>query len=371
MSYATPCIAGTCTVREAFFTKNQTSAQCGVHPYVDQTFVPVTITFFVLTFIVVLLRVAARIVSQAKFWYDDYCNFAAFVAAAIYTLSDVDLAQRGFGVDIWAVPQENISYILIFLLVGSILYFTSRALVRISILLFYLRIFRTPGAKLVITWTLVVNMLFTFTLFFPVIFECSPVNYLWLQWDGVHRGHCLNFRTFVWIATSIGLALDIWAVLVSCSLIFGLQLPLRKKIMVYSMFTVGIIAIAVSIARLAYINQFTETKNPTIDWVPITTWSALENYLGVICACLPSLPALLKPLSALKVSKKSNLSSSFASQRAQALEHELGPRLYASAYEMTPTYGKATDAYHESRIAITASSQQIYHNFNDSEGEIR
>ncbi|KAI1325328.1 hypothetical protein F5Y16DRAFT_423081 [Xylariaceae sp. FL0255] len=316
-NYTTPCITTSCTVREALFTENQTAVECGVHPYVNKSFVPVIITFFILALIAVLLRVAARVLSQAKFWYDDYSNFAAFVRL---------LSPRGFGVEIWAVPQENISYILLvclpiylyLLLVGSCLYFISRVLIRVSILLFYLRIFRTPRAKIVITWTLIFNITFVFAMLFPIIFQCSPVDYLWLQWDGTHVGRCLNFRDFVWIGTSIGIVLDFWAVLIASILVSRLQLPFKKKAMVLSMFAVGLIAIAVSIARLPYINQFTKTTNPTIDWVPIAIWSALENYIGVICACLPSLPALLKGYSRMggpSSGKTSNFSSTYASQR--------------------------------------------------------
>lgn len=112
MNYANPCIIETCTVREALFTKNQTSVQCHVHPYVDKRFVPVIIAFFTLTLIVVLLRVAARVVSQAKFWYDDYFNIAAFLAVTTYAWIAIVLSKKGFGVDLWAVPQENITYIL-------------------------------------------------------------------------------------------------------------------------------------------------------------------------------------------------------------------------------------------------------------------
>ncbi|KAI1748258.1 hypothetical protein F4782DRAFT_551184 [Xylaria castorea] len=336
MNYATPCITETCTVREALFTKNQTAVQCSVHPHTDKRLEPITITFFILTSIVVLLRVAARVVSKVKFWYDDYFNIAAFVTVSIYTLININLSRRGFGLDIWAVPHENISRILNSFLIGSCLYFVSRALVRISILLFYLRVFRTPRAKGVITWTLAFVVLFSFILLFPIVFQCSPVDYVWLQWDGAHEGHCIDFRAFVWTATIIGIVLDFWVVLIASSLVSRLQLPLKKKIMVSSMFTVGLLAIAVSIARLPYINQFTGTKNPTIDWVPITIWSTLENYIGVICACLPSLPALLKPLSALKTpssTKKSNLSGSFASQRTQVVEYEIGLRRYALVKE--------------------------------------
>ncbi|KAI1165357.1 hypothetical protein F5B18DRAFT_669686 [Nemania serpens] len=317
-------------------TQNQTAVQCHVHPYVDKRFVPVIIAFFIIALVVVLLRVAARVVSQATFWYDDYFNLAAFVTVTVYTFTDI------------------------------------ASLIRVSILLFYLRIFRTSRDKAIITWTLAVVVLFSFTLLFPIVFQCSPVDYLWLQWDGTRKGHCTNFRVFVWVATSIGIALDFWIVLIACSFVARLQLPLKKKIMVSSMFTVGIVAIAFSIARLPYINQFTGTKNPTIDWVPITIWSALENYIGVICACLPSLPALLRPLSALRIpssTKRSNLSSHFASQRAQAAEQELERRAHAPIYEMTPTYGRAIDVSHESGAVITGSSPERYHNFLDLERE--
>lgn len=127
-----------------------------------------------------------------------------------------------------------------YFLVGSCLYFTARALIRVSILLFYLRIFRTPRDKAIITWTLAVVVLFSFTLFFPIVFQCSPVDYLWLQWDGTREGRCVDFRAFVWAATSIGIALDFWTVLIACSFVSHLRLPLKKKIMVSSMFTVGL-----------------------------------------------------------------------------------------------------------------------------------
>lgn len=150
----------------------------------------------------------------------------------------------------YALPSNSLSSSIIthlilhrhqFFLVGSCLYFTSRALIRVSILLFYLRIFRTSRDKAIITWTLAVVVLFSFTLLFPIVFQCSPVDYLWLQWDGTRKGHCTNFRVFVWVATSIGIALDFWIVLIACSFVARLQLPLKKKIMVSSMFTVGIV----------------------------------------------------------------------------------------------------------------------------------
>ncbi|RWA03308.1 hypothetical protein EKO27_g11797 [Xylaria grammica] len=369
INYVTPCITEACTVREAFFTKNQTAVQCHVNPHVDQRFIPIIISFFILTFIVILLRVASRVVTKVKFWYDDYFNVAGFVAVVVHTFTDVALSKHGLGTDIWAVPQENISTIITFTLVGSCLYLTSRLLVRVSILLFYLRIFTTPGAKAVITWTLAFFVVSGVVALFPLIFQCSPVDYLWLQWDGTHRGHCIDLRLYVWIITSVDIAEDVWAILIACSLVSRLQLPLRKKLMVLFMFTVGVVTVAISIARLPYIDQFTETKNPTIDWIPITIWSALENYIGVICACLPSLPPLLRSLSANKISsdtKKHKNSRPLAFHRMRDDEHELGGSNYALAHRTMPTYRDATCVYQDGSV-IPGHSLHMHRDAKDWE----
>ncbi|KAI1112803.1 hypothetical protein F5Y14DRAFT_452648 [Nemania sp. NC0429] len=364
------CIAESCTVREIFSTQNQTAVQCHVHPYVDMRFVPITIAFFALALIVVLLRAAARVVSQARFWWDDYFNLAAFVTVSVYTFADISLVKYGFGIDIWAVPQENISYILLFFIINSCLWMTCRVLTRVSILLFYLRIFScTPRHKVIIMWTLAAVVLFSCVIMIPMIIQCSPVNYLWLGWDGTYKGHCINFRLFVWVATPIGIAMDLWIVVIAGSFVSRVQMPLKRKIMISSMFTVGLIAIAISIARLPNINQFTETKNPTIDWVPITIWSTLENYIGVICACLPSLPTLLKPLSARKIpsgTERSHFSSNSASHRVQAAEHETQTSIYELAPTSTPTDERVIELGHENTDAISVSSAQLYHNFSYS-----
>ncbi|KAI1276532.1 hypothetical protein F5Y07DRAFT_366180 [Xylaria sp. FL0933] len=371
MSFATTCITDACTVREALFTKNQTSVQCNEPPYTNKTFVPVIITFFILALIVIFLRAAARIVSQAKFWYDDYFNFAAFVVATVYTLTDVHLASQGLGVDIWAVPQDNITYIFINILTGCVLYATSRTLMRISILLFYLRIFDTTCAKNVIKWTLTFITFFYPAVLFPIIFQCSPVNYLWLRWDGTHNGHCIDFRIFIWVITTTGIALDFWIVLISCRLVIGLQLPLKKKLLVSGMFTAGLLTVAVSIVRLPCTNQFTVTENPTIDWIPITILSALENYIGVICASLPSLPALFRPRSAVKIpgtTKKTGLWGCFKSQEAQVVEHTL--RLSGMPHdslELAPTSGKVNGLHQEDGSIVSGNAHQMYLHFTDSE----
>ena len=40
--------------------------------------------------------------------------------------------------------------------------------------------------------------------------------------------------------------------------------------------------------------QFSNTKNPTWDNVPVGYWSTVEVDVGVICACLPAIRSLLR-----------------------------------------------------------------------------
>lgn len=52
----------------------------------------------------------------------------------------------------------------------------------------------------------------------------------------------------------------------------------------------------VSIARIPAIKSFETSDNFTAAYVPTAMWSDIELEVGIICACLPSLRALVIPL---------------------------------------------------------------------------
>ncbi|KAH6646169.1 hypothetical protein BKA67DRAFT_541154 [Truncatella angustata] len=285
-AYATACITASCTIREALFTKNLTSTSCGIAPTVDHIYVTTSIIFVALSAICILLRVTARLQAKIPVWWDDF----------IITLSFV-LASHGLGSDIWAVSFDDITLNLKGLYTLFILYITSRDLVRLSILLFYLRIFgESQQARRLIQFTFVLILACCIAFDFAIIFGCTPINHFWTSWDGQHEGRCISTNGIFWAGAFVVIAIDLWVMLIPLPFIVRLNFSLRKKILSAIMFTFGIFVIIVSLYRLKTINRFTLSKNPTLDFVDVGVWSGLELYVGIICACLPNFHSLLKPV---------------------------------------------------------------------------
>ncbi|KAI1344489.1 hypothetical protein F5Y15DRAFT_113185 [Xylariaceae sp. FL0016] len=350
------CIRADCTVKESFLTQKILAKQCNREPNSDYSYQPILICFLVLATVAVALRIVARFIAGAKLWWDDYANFAALISCIAYTSIVVVMKSRGFGLDIWAVPVENISTILVGSLASSTIYVLARTLVRISILLFLLRIFRTAQARPVIVATLIFMTAEGIAFLPPILFQCAPIQYFWLQWDGVHRGQCIDVRALVWASAIVGIILDFWLILLPLLFVVHLQLPRKTKIFVCSMFAMGGVVIGVSFVRLPTINRFTITENPTFDSVDIAIWSGLENDIGVICACLPSLRVLVKPLiSTIKGFGRSQKSSSHGYKSYQN-------SVPAYNEDFQPTHGGfstlAPGQADESDIQMTTAIQQ-------------
>lgn len=171
----TACITAGCTVKEALSTgypsttgvvrvadtdlrgraaaKNVTSQLYGVPVTTDNTLIPLYLVFIGLAVVAVIIRIIARVVTHAYFWWDDFSNFFGFVGrrlpsptaklalltrirrselpslpswpsyvgspeaartAALDSEANRALAavDTGQGKDIWFVPFDNITKIL-------------------------------------------------------------------------------------------------------------------------------------------------------------------------------------------------------------------------------------------------------------------
>ncbi|KAF3105171.1 hypothetical protein TWF594_005755 [Orbilia oligospora] len=69
----------------------------------------------------------------------------------------------------------------------------------------------------------------------------------------------------------------------------NLQVAVKKKIEIMTIFPLGLLACGASIARLFTIHNFYGTSDKTWAIVPIMTCSFLELALAIVAACLPTL----------------------------------------------------------------------------------
>lgn len=59
--------------------------------------------------------------------------------------------------------------------------------------------------------------------------------------SGEHVGRCINIYAMAWSHAIVNIALDLWMLALPASQVWGLKMPLRRKIGVMIMFGLGIL----------------------------------------------------------------------------------------------------------------------------------
>ncbi|AEO67508.1 uncharacterized protein THITE_2116393 [Thermothielavioides terrestris NRRL 8126] len=300
---ATACITSSCTVKESLTAKNLTSQLCGLPDHGDDSLIPIYSVFIGLAVVAVALRLVARVVTHAYFWWDDLACFIGFLCAAGFTGVNIKAIQLGQSKDIWFVPFDNITLVVELFYYEMLLYTITRFFVRASIILFYMRVF--PPTKRdgkinlgrLVQATFVFNVVYNVSFLLAVVFQCYPIADFWRQWEGpLVEGHCGNANVLAWVAAATGIVFDLWLLALPFSQLWTLNLHWKRKVMGGLMFFVGVAVMIISLVRLKTINQFTRAVNPTKDIVQVCLWSGIELDVGVICPCLPSFRLLLRRL---------------------------------------------------------------------------
>ncbi|KAI0101962.1 hypothetical protein F4776DRAFT_676167 [Hypoxylon sp. NC0597] len=360
------CVAQSCSIPDALTTVNLTNTLCGIKSEHEQGYVIVIYTFVAIASILVALRFIARLTKRNPLWWDDYSILVSMLITIGFTTVCGVFDTLGVGLDIWAVPQENLQTIFILLWVALMCYITSRCFVRISISLFLMRIFRVSGARPLILLTLVLNILITVAFTFCLIFQCTPVHYFWQRWDGLHEGFCIDQWAVFLVGGILSTTLDVFLVLLPARWIFQLQFSLAKKITTAGMFSLGVI-----VMRIVSLYTFTHSQNVTKDLPKIVIWGGLELYVATICACLPS----LRPLMKLAFSRVRTWATRSTQGTKSSKTGGSDPRIYSDGKQRLPSndikhveIGKAVGR--PSDIWLTKTVQQQHQELPLSESQL-
>jgi hypothetical protein len=149
------------------------------------------------------------------------------------------LTANGLGKDIWTVTFKQITDFIHVFYVMEILYFAQVALLKISILFFYLRIFPGTGIRRLIWATIAFNAIFGTIFVVLSIFQCWPISFYWKRWDGEHQGSCFDVNAMAFANAGISIVLDVWMLGLALSQIIFINLHWKRKVGVALMFGVG------------------------------------------------------------------------------------------------------------------------------------
>ncbi|RDW68106.1 hypothetical protein BP6252_09502 [Coleophoma cylindrospora] len=289
------CLAVSCSVKDTLTTLKVSAAACG-EKVRDRSGDVIWMPLFLccLAGLAVTLRIWARIVGgEGSFGWDDYVIVVSMLACIPFTVVGMMLGFHGMGKDFWEIPFDDITYVFKLYYVDEPLYFIILMFTKISILLFYLRIFPSQTFKKVGYSLLAFNIVWGIIVVVITIFQCWPIHYFWEKWTATTQGHCNNANAQAWAGAVINIILDLAILILPIPPLINSALPIKKKIHVGLMFGVGVFVTITSILRLTTLIEFASTTNPLWDYVPATFWSAIEVNVGIICACMPAIRSLL------------------------------------------------------------------------------
>lgn len=243
------------------------------------------------------LRLYTRRFINRKLWWDDWACILGWIGLTALAALMFKALDYGGAVDLWNVPKAKYAHFTKLFhnieIVGRVAMFFTKA----SIVLLFHRIFipvrsrRTAvwwGIWFVFWW----NLLYTVALILVVTTEC--VN----KGAKVARGQeCLDQSAIVIGATVINVVSDLMILVIPIVAIWNLQMARSQKYRLSAVFTVGLLGVMASIARLGYLVPMAQRPNQTVIVMVLLIFNIVEQTIGIIVGCMPVLPALYRHLS--------------------------------------------------------------------------
>ncbi|PGH29743.1 hypothetical protein GX50_07497 [[Emmonsia] crescens] len=250
----------------------------------------VNAVFLPLTVLTVVVRLLTRGIFLRYIWFDDYVMIFALLCVIAFAIVMIISVDYGLGKHIWDIPLwRHISYLRL-TMVESILYICGTAGMKISIILFYLRIFPPSRVHIVCDALIIFILCYSIASIFVIIFMCQPIAKFWDV--RITHGHCVNRAAAYYANAGLSIATDIMTLVIPMPLIRRLKIPLRQKIIIAFFLGMGAFVCIISVIRLFSIYRLFTQPDSTWHANTATIWSILEIYIGIILGSAPTLRPL-------------------------------------------------------------------------------
>ncbi|TGO08978.1 hypothetical protein BTUL_0184g00250 [Botrytis tulipae] len=267
------------------------------------------IAFACLSFFFVSARLGTRVFMQ-KLEIDDWFIVPALLMALAMAVTFNMEAKNGFGLHTSQVSKEHkiealkvspISFLvypfpfnpastnmLKWFFAAQLLYKIASCFTKISICLFYLRIFPSKNFRIATFVTIGIVIAYSIAAVSATIWSCNPIE---KSWNKALPGSCIQIGN-VWYSTSVmAIVTDLIIIVLPIYQIRRLQLPLSQKFGLVLMFSLGFFVIACTVVRMATVGPAITATDTMYYQATSNSWTFLEVNVSIICASLPILKA--------------------------------------------------------------------------------
>lgn len=152
-----------------------------------------------------------------------------------------------------------------FFYVAELFYILSNSLTKLSLLLFFLRIFPNRAFRFQVQIVGLFVITTGVAIFFSLIFQCSPIQGYWENWElpASQQTKCLDQYAVLYAGSGLSIFQNILILVLPISTLWKLELSARRKVNVLLMFSVGSGVIVFSFLRLPSLARLRGSTDPS------------------------------------------------------------------------------------------------------------
>ncbi|KZM19257.1 hypothetical protein ST47_g9640 [Ascochyta rabiei] len=247
-----------------------------------------------------VLRIYTKLAIMGCLEPADYFLFLTFPLIVAEIAMGYQMVKWGAGVHQWQVTLGQLFNQLYWANIAQIIYCPLSFVVKMAILMQYLRLFAPSrsgnkfmwyGAWATIAATFVVYTFFTFW----TMFYCKPRRMIWDKLTP--GGKCHDVNNIILSQGAFNMASDVVVLFLPTLSLWQLNVPFARKMFITLLFATGLIACIASAMRIWFtLNIAAVIAEADVSWngLFIGIWTTLEVSLVFVVACALCLPKLIQ-----------------------------------------------------------------------------
>ncbi|KAI1141758.1 hypothetical protein F5Y05DRAFT_373671 [Hypoxylon sp. FL0543] len=261
------------------------------------TFYPWILAIGVITMILMTLAVSIQIYTKAVIMkamkHEDYLAIFALIGFLVWDIIFIYLSKLGLSRNQWDIRAIDVPYFLKMMNIIEIIYGPSMLAAKYFVLIQLKRIFCPTKLKNSVWWIIhgliVATVAYYVACFFTFIFQCWPRAAIW-NTAMEAEATCINFKVATLVSGIINMILDIGIFLAPLWAIWLLQMPLKRKLGVISVFGVGFFTCAIAVFGVVFRVPLVTDPNLTMAIAKVGLFTFAEYFGTILVGCMPLFP---------------------------------------------------------------------------------
>ncbi|KAF2176497.1 hypothetical protein K469DRAFT_607173 [Zopfia rhizophila CBS 207.26] len=261
----------------------------------------VAVSRIVLMIAAMTARLYTRVVLMKEWWQED-CSFPSIllklsIGGLTYDGLFVYTANLGLARHHWDIRMVDMPRLLELTNILSILYGPTMFAAKFSVLLQLKRIFGAARQRDSAWWALMILIavvtVYYWVCFFIFVFQCWPRAKIQ---NPAIKGVCIDPFYTTLTGGVVNLVTDVGILIAPIFAIWHLQVPIKRKLGVASVFGVGLFGCVTGVFSMIWRVRLITSSDITRTLAQCGIWGMAELFAIILVGCMPSLPLFAKTI---------------------------------------------------------------------------